>query len=498
MSMSDHEFDALVTRYLDGELSDQEHAAFTDSLRGHPARQRILIDLTLLRRTLVEATRTTAPPEIKIPTAAPATPKSDAPISAAGVPMYRKGYEPQPTRIRPAYYAIAATLLAACGLAAYLLTASVDPQPDPVDPNPPRRPIATLIHNTGGGNLTVPSGYPAEGSDYSSGEYSLSFGTAEFMLTNAVNVKLRGGSNLFMRNDMNVALTRGSASFVVPKDATGFTVHLPDKSRIVDLGTAFSVQIDDRESTSVRVTDGAVRLDLTLPDGAAMSTLAVAGDLAFVSSDPDGRPVVSFASMEDTVAIGPGADVPDATDQDDPDGDRLNVDRRPLRLPAGTYHITDWRLAVADHTQGDDGTITPMLLTGKPGAPGSYTTVWIGDAFDPTDDGEQTVTARGRFTLTQSTDVYAGFFTSRGGSAIIAHSMSGSTDHSAVFNRPSEPGQAVERFAHRGLNRTYAFAIRVIADAAARIEQDESRAPADRPSVNSPIDTPSESEATDR
>ena len=193
-----------------------------------------------------------------------------------------------------------------------------------------------------------------------------------------------------------------------------------------------------------------------------------------------------------------GADVPDATDQDDPDGDRLNVDRRPLRLPAGTYHITDWRLAVADHTQGDDGTITPMLLTGKPGAPGSYTTVWIGDAFDPTDDGEQTVTARGRFTLTQSTDVYAGFFTSRGGSAIIAHSMSGSTDHSAVFNRPSEPGQAVERFAHRGLNRTYAFAIRVIADAAARIEQDESRAPADRPSVNSPIDTPSESEATDR
>ena len=185
-----------------------------------------------------------------------ATARSNTPLSAAGVPMYRKGYEPQPFKLRPHHYAlIAATLLAACGLAAYLLTTSVDPEPSPPEPSSPP-PVATLIQNTG--NLRTPHGYPAEGDDYGRGEYTLSTGTAEFMLTNSVNVKLRGNTRMVMRNDMNVALTRGSAEFVCPKGAKGFTVHLPDKSKIVDLGTAFKVELDDDGKSKLRVTEGSV------------------------------------------------------------------------------------------------------------------------------------------------------------------------------------------------------------------------------------------------
>ena len=192
------------------------------------------------------------------PSGTPGTPHNP-PLSAAGVPMYRKGYEPQPFKLRAHHVAlIAATLLAACGLAAYLLTASVDPKPDPVDPNQPPAPVATLIQNTG--DLRTPHGYPAEGDDYGRGEYTLSTGTAEFMLTNAVNVKLRGETRMIMRNDMHVSLTRGSARFVCPTGAAGFTVNLPDGLKVVDLGTAFETTIDAGGRSTVRVTDGLVEV----------------------------------------------------------------------------------------------------------------------------------------------------------------------------------------------------------------------------------------------
>ena len=183
------------------------------------------------------------------------------PVSAAGVPMYRKGYEPKPLRIRPVYYAvagIAAALLVACGLAVYLLATSVDPQPDRVDPNQPGPAVATLIQNTG--NLRTPHGFPAEGDDYSAGEYTLDTGTAEFMLTNSVNVKLRGRTSLRMLDDMHASLIHGAADFVVPPNAIGYTVRLPDGSRVLDLGTRFTVWVDDDGRAFTTLREGLVEI----------------------------------------------------------------------------------------------------------------------------------------------------------------------------------------------------------------------------------------------
>ena len=113
--------------------------------------------------------------------------------------------------------------------------------------------------------------------------------------------------------------------------------------------------------------------------------------------------------------IGPGAGITDATDQDTPGAERLNVDRISVTLAAGTYSVNDWRLNVHTHTEG--GTITPMLLSGSPS---NYTAEWIGAAFDPTANGVQTVAESGTFTLAVATDIYAGFYTSGSGSGIIA------------------------------------------------------------------------------
>ena len=209
-------------------------------------------------------------------TAAPAKPRgaakrtpgiSDNPISAAGVPMYRKGYEPRPFKLRPHHFALAAAALLIAGLAVGLYSAvayyqhqvELEKEQAAIAAARDAQPVATLIESTG--NLTTPSGYPSDGRDYPRGEYTLSGGSAEFMLTNAVNVKLRGKSRMYMRNDMNVSLTHGSAAFVCPTDAKGFTVHLPDGSKVVDLGTAFRVKVQEQGRSSVAVTEGSVRVE---------------------------------------------------------------------------------------------------------------------------------------------------------------------------------------------------------------------------------------------
>ncbi len=161
--------------------------------------------------------------------------------------------------------------------------------------------------------------------------------------------------------------------------------------------------------------------------------------------------------------IGPGPDITDANDQDTPGGDRLNVDRTVfLELEAGTYKVSNWRLNVFDHTE--DGTITPMLLSGTPAA---YTAEWIGSAFDPTSDNIQTVAESGTFTLAATTDIYAGFFTSSLGSGILAldanNSGTGSsvTAHDITPEPPTVAGDTVTGISHANLARTYAFDINV-------------------------------------
>ena len=239
----------LLSALLDGSITPQDHDALADRLRTDPAARAAYHDAVELQSLLrwQHSDRANAP--IAIP--------DDTPRVAA---VHRPHGTAKPFTIPNSYTYAAAALVAIATIIVglYVFTNSVDPKPDdpPTQPGPA---VATLIENTG--DLRTPHGYPAEGDDYGRGEYSLSAGSAEFMLTNAVNVKLRGDTRMWMRNDMNVALTRGSARFVCPADAKGFTVHLPDDSKIIDLGTAFRVSIDDTGRASVVVTEGSVRID---------------------------------------------------------------------------------------------------------------------------------------------------------------------------------------------------------------------------------------------
>lgn len=266
-SADEHAFVELATRYLDGQADDATMAALNEALRTNADYRDLFTFLSYEARLLHHAHAADV-----VPPAPVARAVEEAIILA-----------PRKLR-RVVYAAAAAAVLAACGLATYLLVPS-DTQPERTGPQLPRS-VATLIESTGG-SLTTPTGYPVEGDDYPTGAYALDAGFAEFMMANAVNVKLRGTTRLHMHNKMNVSLTRGHAEFVVPRGAEGFTVHLPDGSRIVDLGTAFGVDVTDHGRRSVRVTQGVVRLDLTDLNGAERCFLVPAARLARLAVDAE-------------------------------------------------------------------------------------------------------------------------------------------------------------------------------------------------------------------
>ena len=176
------------------------------------------------------------------------------------------------------------------------------------------------------------------------------------------------------------------------------------------------------------------------------------------------------AAQAATIQIGPGADLGGTPNNDTANQERLNVDRTDTAvLAAGTYDVLDFQLNVSDADTGDGnaGTITPMLLMGSPG---SYTTLWVGDAFDPTVTGQQTAAtyASGVETFTVGTpgEVFAGLFTGNNGSAVpVLTTTTGTTDHDGNgFTAPTGAGDTVDGFSHVGLGRAYAFEINVDAD----------------------------------
>ena len=264
------EIDAdLIVAYLECDLPPRGLDAFNDRLASDPA----FADAFTREAHLHTALR-----RAHTPAPVSASPKPDVSPPRANV---RISPRPIPFLIYTIATA-AALLLTAAIVVVYLLAFTTEPQPEPAKPNNPGPPVATLIEHSGSGDLRTPHGFTAEGESYGRGEYTLTSGVAEFMLTNAVNVQLRGESRMVMHDDMAVSLTHGSAAFVCPSGATGFTVHLPDRSRIVDLGTAFRVEIAPDGRSRLRVSEGSVAVYRA---GETGPTIVVAGHSATLDED---------------------------------------------------------------------------------------------------------------------------------------------------------------------------------------------------------------------
>lgn len=285
--------ETLIGALLDRTITPEQMAALSQRIREDASTADRVAELMLLSSDATELMHTPR-----------ATRDAGVPVSAESLPIYRKGCEPRPRTIHVPL-AIAAALLVACGLAIYVFTQTHEPSTPESHERSDRSavPLATLIEHTGDGSLSTPGGFTVEGRDYGAGEYVLDAGTANFMLTNAVSVELIGETRLVMHDDMHVSLTRGSAAFVCPAEAKGFTLRLPDGSRVIDWGTAFNVTLHENGHSIVHVTDGAVHIASGAPLDEPTHEL-VAGDRAAII---EGRAFpIRSVSLSDIVGGGDG------------------------------------------------------------------------------------------------------------------------------------------------------------------------------------------------
>ena len=309
-------------------------------------------------------------------------------------PHYRKGHEPQPFKLRPRHFAVAAAALLIAGLAVGLYFAvayyqhqvELEKEQAAIAAARDAQPVATLIENTGS-PVVYENDIAHEGGEYARGTYSLDSGRAQFLLRSRVTVNLRGKTQLRMYNPASVYLARGQAAFKVPKGAEGFTVHLPDRSKIVDLGTAFKVEVDDEGKTKLRVTEGSVEWFAAGPD--AQPILVAAGQIArFVDGHLVEGSLSAVSEVRFGIDFGPTATDEPGNDWNDiaesgtytsiHDLDGVELDGVSIEVTSGGYN-----------DEGEDDWVG--LSTNGGDAPAEFVdTVTTDIAFNPT-----TVTIRG-------------------------------------------------------------------------------------------------------
>jgi len=152
-------------------------------------------------------------------------------------------------------------------------------------------------------------------------------GAATLHLDNGVELLVRGPAELQLHSVDHGTLYRGQLSARVPKGAVGFRVDAPGLN-VIDLGTEFSVAVDERGQSKVHVFKGKVRA--ALPAVPASRTELAAGesarfDVARGTAQRGTENPSLFPALEDDARL------PRTT------GDVRYLRRAPVSVRAGTY-----------------------------------------------------------------------------------------------------------------------------------------------------------------
>lgn len=129
----------------------------------------------------------------------------------------------------------------------------VNKEPKKQQTEQPTIPIARL---TDGSGCRWKTGVAPSG-DLKAKPLELVQGTAEFTFHDGAVVNVTGPATFVMHTSGAIQLTRGRLHAEVPKRAVGFTVITP-ASVIIDLGTKFEVNVDDKGVTDLLVLQGRV------------------------------------------------------------------------------------------------------------------------------------------------------------------------------------------------------------------------------------------------
>jgi hypothetical protein len=118
--------------------------------------------------------------------------------------------------------------------------------------------LAIITQSVGGydnnGNAFRP------GTGIASGTLEVSRGLVRVDFSSGAQVAIEGPASLEIRDAMHVVVNRGIITAMVPERAVGFVIET-EAARVVDLGTAFGISVDEDGRTDVCVFEGEVEVN---------------------------------------------------------------------------------------------------------------------------------------------------------------------------------------------------------------------------------------------
>lgn len=142
------------------------------------------------------------------------------------------------------------------------------------DPNlSPRKPWVAFLRNSIDAQWGDRGTARRVGDSLGSGRLTLNSGLIEFQTNRGAVVVVEGPADLDLVDDMEIRCREGQLTVNVPPPAQGFLVRT-ESVDVVDLGTAFSMQVDVNDDARIHVIEGEV--DLVSPSDAGSSGLVTA------------------------------------------------------------------------------------------------------------------------------------------------------------------------------------------------------------------------------
>jgi len=207
---------------------------------------------------------------------------------------------PKPTRRVVMAWAAAAAVVLLAGLAAFWFSGRPKHGTEKAGPY-----LAIVIDQTPEARWSGANAPRGIGHALGRERCRLENGAATLHLDNGVELLLRGPAELQLHSVDHGTLYRGQLSARVPEGARGFRVDAPGLN-VVDLGTEFSVAVDESGQPKVHVFKGKVRA--ALPSVPASRTELMAGESARfdvaqgkVSRAPEDRAL--FPALEDDARL---------------------------------------------------------------------------------------------------------------------------------------------------------------------------------------------------
>lgn len=261
---------ALIDAAIDGAIDDADLGALMDRFRSDAEARRLYRERAQLHALLHWIGGREIAEAIPQHGAVSAEPAAQAiPVRE---PVVVGGSDLRAFWLGIAAVAVAAFIIATVGIGSFAWFGSDSPETEP----PAGPVVATMLRSDG---VTWRSRPIYDGEDVHAHPLSIDGGDVHMHTRNGIDLTFRGRTDAAVRVDGDVRLSLGTLHAVVPRNARGFTVHAPGGLRIRDLGTAFTVRIDDDGQARIDVDEG--RVEFAFDDGPPQ--LIEAGSAAVVS-----------------------------------------------------------------------------------------------------------------------------------------------------------------------------------------------------------------------